>query len=250
MNSVTHLLLITALLIIFNCCSFSTAAPSLSLESLLKVSNGVKCVYLKNVEYDEYLYAAWPNAAYDSKHDVFTWRKKSDGPASNWGNAWGIKNKDQGKWLLVKEDSACDNCYAIRSVYYKEPQAQPLYSASSQDPDFKKSSPRRPVYTYKGGNADFPKSQGRHIWQLEKISGYPDRVRIKSKNVRRSDEPIEEYLYAAADEHAYNVDRRRVFTWSSKTEEDKLGKKGDWIMEDAGDCDRGIIFPVAEYLNY
>lgn len=248
MSSVTPLLLITVLLTVLNCCCFSKAAPSLNLETVAKNPGGSKCVYLKNVEFDEYLYAAQTSYAFDeSNNRVFTWKKKSDGHPSNWGNVWGIANKDQGKWLLVKENFACENCYAIRSVYYKEHQAQPLYSTSSQDPEFKKLSPRRPVYTY-SVKADFPRSQGRHIWQLVNVPGYPDRVWIKSKNIR-SDEPMEEYLYAAIESYAYDKDRRNVFTWSSTTEADKWGKTGDWIMEDAGDCG-DITYPLNEYLSY
>lgn len=210
MNSIV-LLLAAAMLI---------NSPAYSQES--------RCVYLKNAKFGEYLYSTADQPVDSSSHRVFTWRGKSDGPASDWGKTWGSRHEYQGVWFIEKKDS-CLECYTIKSAYYGD-NAQPLYAVSLADPTFRDPS-RRPVYTYRGRNSLAANKNG-DSWKLETVPGYSDRVRIKYTNAEMK---FDEYFYAVTDDLAFDQNRRNVYTWSSKQEAnlDSWGGVADWIMENA-----------------
>lgn len=227
MNSIT-LLVVAVILIVLNCCSFSSSAV-LTKESRQEAP---KCVYLKNANFGEYLYTASTNYAipfYGNR--VFTWRRKEDGPGKDWAITQGKHFEYQAVWVIERVNkNSCHNCYTIKSAYY-ENNAELLYAVSSADHVFELARPRRPVYTYRE-SGPFPSTKGQHIWKIEGVPDYPDRIRIKDKN---NEKLIDEYLYAADDDRSHDHDRRNVYTWSSKDDSDIDTWKGvgDWIMEKA-----------------
>lgn len=203
----------------------------LLLSAILLITNAIyaqesRCVYLKNAKYGEYLYSTTDQPVDSNSHRVFTWRKKSDGPASSWGKTWGSRYQYQGMWMIEKTNS-CLECYTIKSVYFGD-NGQPLYAVSSMDPTYKDSS-RRPVYTYRGRSSLAANKNG-DSWKIETVSGYSDRVRIKYTN---DEKQVDEYFYAVADDLAFDNERRNVFTWSSNqdTNINSWGGVADWIME-------------------
>lgn len=219
MGSVQFLLATALLVVLSNYNSFTTAV------TLAPVS---KCVYLKNLFYDEYLYTSTDNAVDPSTNHVFTWRRKTDGSAKEWKKSWGKEYKFQGVWLFEKKVSACLECYTIKSAFYKD--AGPLYSISNAERDAKKS-PARWVYTFRGREA-FPAQRGEDIWEVVVIPGFIGSVRIRNKNFGETES---EYLYAGYDEQAYDADRRNVYTLSAKANStnNNWNEATVWVMTDS-----------------
>ncbi|MCA7010493.1 ankyrin repeat domain-containing protein [Wolbachia endosymbiont of Tribolium confusum] len=133
-------------------------------------------VCIKNVKYDEYLYAA-SYAPYDGyRRSVFTWHTK--------GQAGG-----QSQWKIELDGSN----YHIKNVQYGEY----LYAADS----YKYDDYRRYVFTWHTKR----RAGGQSQWKIE-LDG--DNCHIK--NVQ-----YDEYLYAA-DSYKYDSYRRYVFTWHTQ----------------------------------
>lgn len=211
-------------------CPFTQQPPiSLPVQPTPHPAANKKCYYLKNVHYGEYLYNGSPDQAFDAESNrVFTWRRKSDGPASNWGSSWGNHYRYQGMWLVEKKTTVCSNCYEIKSLYYKN-HSQPLYSEWFNPVRAQSRPPFNAVYTYRRPGS-VPKYLGRHIWVLEKL---PNGVRIKNFNLP-SDENKENYLYASSNKQAYDKDRRNVFTGTlNKSSNNNKKQLADWVMESA-----------------
>lgn len=204
------------LLVVLNCNLVTSAAVPYTTSSVSQ------CVYLKNSHFDEYLYKdTSPGRTVDTyANRVFTWRRKTDGHPRDWKDIY------QGIWLLENKSTACPGCFSIKAAYYKS--AQPLFSVASTDPTFKDDK-RRPVYAFIDKGA-FPAFRGEDIWEVEKIPGKANHVRISTHNNKNTIE----YLYAGDENNVYDNSRRNVYTWSSKTDTNIETWKGvgDWIVED------------------
>lgn len=224
MRSITFLLA-TVLLEVLNCCSLTAAQAS--------ARNGPlhgRCFFIKNVYTKEYLYTnadrKISSVHKDSKVPVFTWRKLTDGPASEWSSTFGEKHRYQGVWLF--ETKGCTDCYTIKTVYFDNPES--LYSVASADPEFQKRRPNRPVYAYHVDHA-FPEEEGEEIWKIENVpNGRVGQIRIYSKHIGSA---TGEPFFASSDDEAFDKDRRNVFTWSSKDDSIAFDQRGEWFLEKA-----------------
>lgn len=221
----TTFLLAAVLLVVLNCCSFSTAQATATSGPL----HG-RCFYIKNVYTKEYLYTnadrKIKNAFKASKVPVFTWRRLSDGPASEWSRTFGESHRYQGVWLF--EDKGCQNCYTIKSVYFDNPES--LYAVASADSEFQKKRPNRPVYAYNVDHA-FPEEEGENTWKIENVpNGRVGQIRIYSKHIGSA---TGEPFFASSDDEAFDKDRRNVFTWSSKEDSIAFLQQGEWFLEKA-----------------
>lgn len=214
MRSITFLLA-AVLLALLNICSFTSAESPTYLGRK-------ECVTIKNAFFKEYLYPQTIRRGVGSRLQLFTWRKKADGPPSNWKG--GVEGHNQGIWYLTRENTKeCENCFKIKSVYVKD-DIQTLYTVASTDPKFRSSRPRRPSFVYRGKY--FPKNEGQYMWTIDTIPG-GNHVMIQSKIER----DIGEILYAVGDDEAIDNERRFVFTWSSKEDSEALTEQGEWIIE-------------------
>lgn len=221
MRSITFFL-ISVLLIVLNCSQSVLSAPK---QNPLDK----RCVYIKNVHFNEYLYASSSVGPTSKRVRIFTWMKKTDGHPSNWATSWGPKYTDQAVWLL-KQQIDCDECFRIDTVYFKTG-TETLFSVANTDPEYKSGRPRRPVYAYHVADVEFPAHEGEHIWRLEAVpDGRAGQVRIQSKSIGKA---TGEYLYAVGDGETYDKDRRSVFTWSSKEDSEAFSEQGEWLLEKA-----------------
>ncbi|QTG98251.1 ankyrin repeat domain-containing protein [Wolbachia endosymbiont of Rhagoletis indifferens] len=131
-------------------------------------------VCIKNIDHNEYLYAANSCFNYDSnRRRVFTWISKDE------------KN-DKFRWK-IKPDG--DNFNIVNAEFNEN-----LYAASDY---FNYDNDRRMVFTWVSGGG-----VARDVWMIK-----PDGNNCSIMNVK-----LKEHLYAA-DYAKYDNDRRRVFTW-------------------------------------
>ena len=82
-------------------------------------------------------------------------------------------------------------------------------------------------------------------WILEKVCGKRNQIRIKNQVTG-------EYLYAAADDHAADPERRRVFTWTNTSTYPNSHpayweRTADWLIWQE---DRGFILKNVRYSEY
>lgn len=212
MTAKTFTLLLAALQLMVLHCSSVKAVP-FTPES--------KCVYLKSVLYDEYLYTEAPKGAYEEYPNinrVFAWGRKADDP-SNWEKTKGNEFKYQAVYHIQKNNTTCQECFTIKSAYFKD--AGSLFSFAERGPE-------RFVATFSGKN-QLPTDLGQDIWEIMNVPGNPNHIRIKNKD------PLEkkiEYVYAGTQKP--DDDRRAVYMYSEK-ENSKIDTwKGaaDWVMLD------------------
>ncbi|KAI9556693.1 hypothetical protein GHT06_016484 [Daphnia sinensis] len=73
------------------------SGPEEVIEDITVQAKQIKCAYIKNLAFDEYLFAA--DHTYDeNSRPVFTWRSKREGHPRNWSST-------QGLWILEEEDN-------------------------------------------------------------------------------------------------------------------------------------------------
>ena len=89
-----------------------------------------------------------------------------------------------------------------------------LYAAAD---DLAQDSERRRVFTWTDTATSPQNWENKADWKVEVVNDC-----VKLKNIRYS-----EYLYAAADDRAFDESSRSVFTWK---DEDTLGKEGLWMV--------------------
>ncbi|WP_265027614.1 ankyrin repeat domain-containing protein [Wolbachia endosymbiont (group B) of Chorthippus parallelus] len=135
-------------------------------------------VCIKNIDHNEYLYAASNYLSYDDdRRRVFTWIPKDE------------KN-DKFRWEIKLDGDD----YSIMNVEFNEY----LYGAVDY---FNYDNERRKVFTWiPGGRV------GRDTWKIEPIGSSCYIMNVE----------LNEYLYAAVDHFNYDDERRRVFTWIPK----------------------------------
>ncbi len=135
-------------------------------------------VCIKNIDHNEYLYAASNYLSYDDdRRRVFTWIPKDE-------------KDDKFRWEIKLDGDD----YSIMNVEFNEY----LYGAVDY---FNYDNERRKVFTWiPGGRV------GRDTWKIEPIGSSCYIMNVE----------LNEYLYAAVDHFNYDDERRRVFTWIPK----------------------------------
>ncbi|OAB79342.1 hypothetical protein WSTR_05300 [Wolbachia endosymbiont of Laodelphax striatellus] len=137
-------------------------------------------VCIKNIDHNEYLYAASSYFNYDdNRRKVFTWIPRDE-------------KSDKFKWKI----EPYGNDYSIMNVEFNEY----LYAASN---DLNYDNNRRRVFTWIPGTKD-----SQSVWKIEP---YDNNVYIMNVDFK-------EYLYAASSYFNYDDNRGRVFTWIPKDE--------------------------------
>lgn len=150
-------------------------------------------VKLRNVHFDEYLYAPANNHAYDSdRRNVYLWTDSS------------YKGDDTtALWRFETDDG---RTFYIKSFRYDEY----LYAAYKQYDNI-----RRQVFTWRPGTKDSKDS----IWKIEIATA--DRI------VLRSQYHYDEFLFAS--EYKADSSRRHVFTWMAQDDEQmRPNADGKW----------------------
>lgn len=155
---------------------------------------------LKNKRHNEYLYAAGGFYSIGKYRNVFSWRSEAH-------------TGEQGYWDLEPYDA---NSFKIKSRYYNEY----LLSSGSDSIVPGGNTPydqyRRKIFTYKGGEA-FVSS----LWRITPV----DNARFFTM----FNTHYKEYLYADGDwQHAYDLERRNIFTWIAGTPGDIMWEESKW----------------------
>lgn len=160
----------------------------------------IQCAYIKNVGFDEYLFAA-DNTYDENSRPVFTWRSKREGHPRDWSST-------QGLWIL--EEGSPKNVYSIKNAYRQEL----LYASDCRFAQYE-----RQVFTWRNPTRY---DHGHLHWQLEAAS--VNTFYIKNRM-------FDEYLYAVEDALSFDPVRRKVHTWTQSRDVSAWAGVGSWVVE-------------------